>query len=276
MRFSFRRLALAALLSLIFAAEGSAQTFRPPPLPFEVVATSGEKALAERERLRAEGEGWPVIVGDDEDLRLLAEFRSEASRDPGQALTAAETLDHPRSYMAFLARQSAEIDAAMLRNGVFTPAELEAWRKNDEALDEEVFAAPWPSSAEPMQGPYSVFDPFEERPLETVHIVVLPSMDPTEAPAHLRLGGWNAHPPAEHHVAAFRSWRERYGAVPVVVNGNTIEMRVSRRPETREEAMALATEMYRYDPDIILQGDGCVACLAASLMVSDWWYFWWD
>ena len=81
---------------------------------------------------------------------------------------------------------------------------------------------------------------------------------------------------AAWHVAAFRSWQDRYGAVPVVIRRDIIEFKVARRPATREEALALAAEMYAYCPDIVDQGVGTVPALAATLMVSDWWYFWWD
>jgi hypothetical protein len=45
---------------------------------------------------------------------------------------------------------------------------------------------------------------------------------------------------------------------------------------SREEAMALAQEHYELCSDIVLQGPGTLEPLAATLMASDWWFFWWD
>ena len=39
---------------------------------------------------------------------------------------------------------------------------------------------------------------------------------------------------------------------------------------------ALAREHLAYCPDIVFQGSSDLAPLAAALMDSDWWFFWWD
>jgi Domain of unknown function (DUF4253) len=51
---------------------------------------------------------------------------------------------------------------------------------------------------------------------------------------------------------------------------------VAVRPKTREEALALARDQYVYCADNIDQGVRTYSALAAALMESDWWYFWWD
>lgn len=38
----------------------------------------------------------------------------------------------------------------------------------------------------------------------------------------------------------------------------------------------LAKELYEYCPDIVDQGMGTITNLAALLMVSNAWFFWWD
>jgi hypothetical protein len=53
-------------------------------------------------------------------------------------------------------------------------------------------------------------------------------------------------------------------------------IRVNRRPETRGAALDLAREQYLYCSDIVDQGVQTFSALAAVLMQSDWWYFWWD
>ena len=40
--------------------------------------------------------------------------------------------------------------------------------------------------------------------------------------------------------------------------------------------MALAREQFVYCPDIVYQGTGTLAGLAAALLEGTTWYFWWD
>ena len=113
-------------------------------------------------------------------------------------------------------------------------------------------------------------------PHDEVYIVTMQDVENASIPALMSFGGWNANPPPEYHVAALRSWHERYGARLISLTGDVMELRVERRPETREEALELAREQYAYCNDIVDQGVGDLAGLAATLMVSDVWYFWWD
>jgi hypothetical protein len=92
----------------------------------------------------------------------------------------------------------------------------------------------------------------------------------------MHYGNWNDCPSPAYHVAALRSWRDRYGAELVGFNADTLNLRVSRKPPTREEALALAREHYFYCNDIVDQGVRTYRKLAAGLMESDWWFFWWD
>lgn len=108
---------------------------------------------------------------------------------------------------------------------------------------------------------------------ERMHIALIPTSDWTEIPAYLNWGGWNGCPPPEYHVAAFRAWRDRYGARLVTMTGDCVEMQVAQRPATREAALTLAREQYDYDTEVI---DQTFAPLAASLMVTSVWSFWWD
>jgi len=55
-----------------------------------------------------------------------------------------------------------------------------------------------------------------------------------------------------------------------------MNVRVQSRPPTREAALELAREQYVYCSDIVDQGVQTLSALAAVLMQSAWWYFWWD
>ena len=55
-----------------------------------------------------------------------------------------------------------------------------------------------------------------------------------------------------------------------------MELEPARKPSTREEALILAQEQYWFCYDIVEQGVGTIENLAAGLMESSVWYFWWD
>lgn len=55
-----------------------------------------------------------------------------------------------------------------------------------------------------------------------------------------------------------------------------IEFSVARPPQTAAEARALAREQFIYCTDIVMQGVGSEAALAATLQGSANWFFWWD
>ena len=58
-----------------------------------------------------------------------------------------------------------------------------------------------------------------------VYIALIPTDDWTTVPAHLRYGGWNACPKSEYHVAALRSWRDRYGAELIGLSFDRMDLR---------------------------------------------------
>jgi hypothetical protein len=134
----------------------------------------------------------------------------------------------------------------------------------------------WPATPNPSAGLSVAHNLLTRKPLPKVYIGLAPTDDWTAIPAFLRWGGWNDCPRAEYHIAALRTWRDRYGAELVGINSDTINLRVATKPKTREEALALAREQYIYCADSIDQGVGTLSALAADLMADDWWYFWWD
>jgi hypothetical protein len=78
------------------------------------------------------------------------------------------------------------------------------------------------------------------------------------------------------HSAFFRDWQKRFGAVPIAMTHDVLEMHVSRPPQTPREAWDLALEQYAYCADIVDQGTRSVDALAQGLWRSPYWYFWWD
>jgi hypothetical protein len=279
-------------------------------LPFERIETTGREALATWERLRAAGRGWPVVIGSDEELDRIAEQYGIAAREhdiPGMAspatpdmapaaiLARAAKLSHPASLRTMRAeeeRRAEQWERARRAKGddplplmadlgadgklrQLSPAEARQRMAAAEDAPREPPVGEWPDATPAAPGLTMASD-LHGKPLDKVHILLIPTTEGAGVPAYLRWGGWNACPAPEYHVAALRSWRERYGAELVAIGGDVIELRVARRPADRAEALALAREMYLYDEDIVSQGTETFAVLAATLMASDWWFFWWD
>jgi hypothetical protein len=228
-----------------------------PQLPFPLETVHGSKALEAYDRLRAEGRGTPVILGHDEALHHLAERLAHLSAgDTAQSIgRIADATPFPDAW-----REKRRQDFATL----------------DQYEDDvSVTGGAWPEQVSPQHFSQHL-DLLTQKPLERVHIALLPTRDPSLIPACLHFGGWNECPDAASQVAAARYWKARYGAEIVAITDDTVQYRAQRRPTTREEAMELAQEQYDFCPDIVLQGTGTLEPLAATLMASDWWFFWWD
>lgn len=229
-----------------------------PKLPFPIETVHGSQALEAYDRLKGAGRGIPVIVGNDETLHRLAER---------------------------LAHVHQPEDVSAIEKAAVAAPFPEAWRAKreqdlgayDDAGDEDyaVTGGEWPDAVTPQDFSQHL-DLLTQQPLERVHLVLLPTHDPSLIPAFLNFGGWNECPDAATHVAAARYWHEKYGAEIVAITDDIIEYRVKKRPRSREEAMTLAQEQYELCADIVLQGSGTLEPLAATLMASDWWFFWWD
>jgi hypothetical protein len=134
----------------------------------------------------------------------------------------------------------------------------------------------WPTTVPEMPQLSVAVDLRSGSPLAQVYIVTVPTDDWTTIPAYLRWGNWNDCPAPEYHVAALRSWRDRFGAELIGLSHDVMNIRVRRRPSNRAEALDLAREQYSYCSDIVEQGVGSLSALAAALMEHDWWFFWWD
>lgn len=251
------------------AVENEGTSAMRAAFPFPVHTVPGAQALAQWERLKAQGQGWPVIVGDDEALeRIMEQFSID---DPAVFPPPAQVVDlvpPMRSPKEILAAADAIDITAKLR-------ELFDYEYGEDPIEIEPGEWPDPGSVTPMTLTVDS-DILSGRKHPQVHIVVLPTSEAAAVPAYLRWGGWNACPVPEVHVALHRKWARDYGAEIVGISGDVINVRAARRPATRDEAMALAHEQFLYCSDIVLQGTDTMEPLAMSLIESDWWYFWWD
>jgi Domain of unknown function (DUF4253) len=237
--------------------------------PFEIVETTGENALAKWEELKSAGRGVPVVVGPDVEP-ILDPFQPTPA---SEALAAASAINFPEDLPIMRRDENA---AALARLREMDPSLEDDDEDDDDAHEALRSEGEWPAEVSRSPG-LSVVHHFRSgRPLAKVYIVLVPTDDPTTVPAHLHIGNWNACPAPEYHVAALRHWRDRYGAELVGLKGDTMNIRVARKPATREEAVELAKLQYVYCNDIIDQGVGSYNALAAELMAHHWWFFWWD
>ncbi|WP_322924873.1 DUF4253 domain-containing protein [Paenibacillus campi] len=103
----------------------------------------------------------------------------------------------------------------------------------------------------------------------------LPQGREYEAPALIAMGGYNECPLPEIQIAVFRAWQQQYGALPIAVSENVWILRAARRPQTDEEALALARQHMLFC-QYVLEHFDTVGEYARYLQQQDIWYFWWD
>jgi hypothetical protein len=236
--------------------------------PFEVVETTGSNALADWEKLKGAERGIPIIIGGETEVGITAPwFQPEPSTDPAKSLADAESKQATFSLRLMRKKQDVAATASLKEMGIDTPA--------DESSFQPYFGD-WPAVPEALMEPVVTIDLLTGKPLTRVYIALVPAKSDFEIPAYMRWGGWNSNPPPYVHVIMLRRWSEKYGAELVGMTDDVINLRIKKRPATRDEAIELAQEMYLYCADIVDQGTGDISKLAASLMVSDYWYFWWD
>lgn len=268
------------------------------PYPIEIVR--GAETFAAFQRLKAARRGWPVVLGGDEAMLRMADgfidFDNPTQIEPlsGDALTRAVQASLAKvrpSFDATLAEFKAAEDLAFKAFVGAMPAEQRrAFEERQAEFEQANSQLGHPDADEPPLGEWAepntptpagsdivvAIDSLTDAPFERVYIALLPTTDPTEAPAYLNFGFWNACPPPQVHVAALRDWRDRYGAELVGIAGDTLEVRVARPPTDRDDALRLARQMYAYCPDTVDQGPGYLRTLAVELMSSHIWPIWWD
>jgi hypothetical protein len=239
-------LVLAILAEKHIAGAASATLASPPEGPLHGVLVPPRLAFAAwtvlREAVPRTG-AWPVVIGSQPRLPSL-----ERGAEPvAEILAKAARLD-PQVWA------KERVDAAP---GGFAPP-----------------SAPWPTSVQRLAA-FQILRELAQQPDPAV-IALAPTALPHEVAAHLRFGGRNVCPPPEVHVAVLRTWHEHFGAQPVVMTGNTLELLVGRPVATRDEALALAGFQYVYCADVVNQGTRSVEALAALLLGDPRWFFWWD
>jgi hypothetical protein len=215
----------------------AAEIISPPAtFAFDFVEVPGEDAATAFERAKREGQRVALLIAGGAQTRLalatMMQYRKPSTAD---YLRRAAALPNPYGSR-FTLPATAEVPALS-----------------------------------PMQEP-----PFlvRSQPDGFKPVVTLAFFDAARAadiPAHLKLGGWNGIVEADVFVALLRKWQRDYGAELVAVSSDAMDVRVSRAPSTKSEAMALAREHKQFCP-----GEGTLKELAEDLMHLKWWHFYWD
>ncbi len=228
--------------------------------PFFMLAIPGSEAVgiwhAFRELAPSTGY-WPVIspplstIGYDSRAieNLIAYLQSD---NVDRVLTAADAIDP----VAWLENRLAEDAAIVEEEG----DDVEEYRAELQGV--------WPDDLSPRTW-FTVPD------AASIELHLVPTAVPWEVPAFYRYGGTST-PRPEEHVALQRYWNVHHGAAMISYRGDLIEMAVIHPPQLPAEALSLAWKHYGYCPDVVVQGTGTVAALAATLLHGTAWYFWWD
>lgn len=150
--------------------------------------------------------------------------------------------------------------------------------QNEEDFDMDIneFIGEYDGEPEVNQKYTSLFNYSTRETLETI-LFEVPTINPWEVVVYIPFGGWNECPPPEEMAAICKYWYEEYGAVPVTITHDVLEMSVPA-PVGEEKALEAAKEHYAFTPDRVDQGTrtGTLSEVAACIAVSDVWFFWWD
>ncbi len=217
-------------------------------LRWPVIECSGEQAAAVIAKEANNRDHTPVILGPTRSLQMMMSV--EQPRPVKDILQRASKFDFD-AYMRQAKQEWAELNLPV--RGSFAEFSVVA-----DAIDA------------------ASIDVVRNAPYKKLYIGLVPTSDPTEVPAYLDCGAWNAFPEAEVHIGLMRRWRDRYGARLIGHSNDTLTFHVLRPPLSQNEALALAEEHYAYCNDIVDQGYGTLDALAGALIGSETWQFWWD
>jgi len=250
-------------VTLLFSA---GTTFNDVRIPFPHVCVTGLAARPTFENLlREHPTATPVIVGGDgNSLRLLFDERPTLSPEElierslqgdGWSLQ----LAYERNLHDQLQLRLKELNApeALFRN----------WRPPESINALGILNQTWPES------PHRPTSLRCTASIDTVLIVLIPTVRPWEAAAYFGFGGWNACPAPWVHVAYAREWSARFGARLLSLTRDTLEFEVARPITSRADAVAMAAvhAHYCYSPVV-----SSTAQHAAHLLGAPLWRFWWD
>lgn len=124
---------------------------------------------------------------------------------------------------------------------------------------------------------YTAFQNGWSKEIKETMLFKVPTARPWELVAYVPFGGWNDCPEVKEMMAVCKYWYQKYGAVPVTITHDEMEMHVPS-PVAEKDALQVAKEHFAFTTDRVSQctDTGTLAELAACIAASEIWYFWWD
>lgn len=211
-------------------------------------------------------------------IRVLEEHRSQYTTTGMYPFLIgdAEALERIQESAEFNEQDPAEIIKASLDVDVKDWIERRRQESEEDGISADEMLGNWPGEIT-EKGSISIHkDILSGKTLKEVFLGFARLESPWHLPAVLQYGAWNDCPDPESHCAFHRHWMKRYDAEITGISGDTIECIVKKPPADREDATILAWEQYWYCADIVEQGCGSVLNLAATILNSRYWFFWWD
>jgi len=225
----------------------------PLSMYYETIQVNGDKAvdtlIARLEGFPKTGQ-YPFLIGDD-----FQRQRAEESLKFND--------DDPRDI----------VESSLSMN-------VEAWIAEQVALNEELtpsekLLGPWPGETE-RKGSIGLHLDHRGCVKPRVFMGLARIAEPWQLPAVMKFGGWNSCSEPAVHCAFHRLWQAEYGAWITGLSNDTIKCLVELPPRDPDAALRLAWQQYWYCNDIVDQGCGTISRLAAQLINSPHWFFWWD
>lgn len=208
---------------------------------------------------RGKKEGFtPVIIAEEEDLEFWLE--ASAGEDYSKEEEIAKELEDGKEI---LNERFQEYTEDFGENWI-DEVSNENWAEElENEFDEE------------NEGAINEFSFLDEKEIVLFEV---PTKNPWEVIAWFPMGGWNECPWVDDMMAISHYWYEKYHALPAVITRDVLQYFVEKPVDNEEEALDLAKEHYAFCPDRLDQGtaSGTINEVAASLINSKVWYFWWD
>lgn len=196
---------------------------------------------------------WPLVLGDDADLAAhVWQMESRSGRSVAEIIEEGLKLER-------IDWENSEWDDEVIHSDEY---------------GEDSIRGDWPEDVTPNDT-FSVITTYDGNIQPKLYMGLLPTRMGWETPAYLKFGDPDICS-SDEHIAMLKYWQERYGAEPVVMTHDTIEMQVAKPPTDRDSALDLAREQFAYCSDIVGQGTVTLDALAAELLGGTVWFFWWD
>lgn len=241
-----------------------------------ILSSHGSQAIQIWRKLRelvSETGHWPVLVGKEEELDVLHEQVQFSNFG-----TTKEIIDRALAIdeVQWFNREHEKLVDELLEFGgqLYSDSAEESLGGREEFRG--IPRGLWPAESSPSHDFSIPTDLVTGEPLLRVNIALVPATTCWHVPAYLRFGAWNECPQPDQHVALMRFWQQSWGAEVVGITHDIVEMYVRKPPSNKVDALKLAKQHYLYCQDIVDQGTQTLEALAAILLGSTVWHFWWD